>query len=142
MKKLTTLMAISACVVLFNNCGNDAGFVSGNSNYSKGAPLEGLEDAAVDPSLCEAEGEDQGGCYAICHIPEGNPSQQKTLYVGAGAVVAHLKQHGRADIKDYAGECEPLGENPPPPVDDEGDDGEEGGNDGEVLPDQEINYED
>ncbi|MDA3861874.1 MAG: hypothetical protein PF445_11690 [Melioribacteraceae bacterium] len=37
---------------------------------------------------------------AICHIPPGNPSAQKTLYVGASAVAAHIA-HG-----DFIGTCD------------------------------------
>jgi hypothetical protein len=35
----------------------------------------------------------------VCHIPPGNPSNRRTIYVGEPAVAAHLR-HG-----DYAGPC-------------------------------------
>lgn len=41
----------------------------------------------------------------ICHVPEGNPSEQETIPdLSAGAASAHLNNHAL----DYEGECEPI----------------------------------
>ena len=44
---------------------------------------------------------DSGGKVTICHIPPGNPGNQKTLSIGASAVPAHMG-HG-----DKMGPCSP-----------------------------------
>lgn len=45
------------------------------------------------------DGDDDGGCVFVCHIPPGNPSNAHTICVGESAVDAHLA-HG-----DTLGPC-------------------------------------
>jgi hypothetical protein len=39
----------------------------------------------------------------ICHIPPGEPQNRHTITIGAGAVAAHVRNHG-----DYIGACQPV----------------------------------
>src|SRR5947207_2171853 len=54
------------------------------------------------PALAIAQGQGQGhgqGKTAICHIPPGNPSKARVLYLPEAAINAHL-EHG-----DTLGDC-------------------------------------
>ncbi len=106
MKSLLLFVSVSALITA--GCGSSSGTEESKLNPEYAKILAELDGAAVAPSLCEDDGDNDGndgGCYALCHLPEGNPDNLHTLYVGAGAVIAHLKQHGVGDLKDYAGEC-------------------------------------
>lgn len=41
------------------------------------------------------------GGFPVCHVPPGNPSAARTIYVGYGGLSAHTINHG-----DKSGSCE------------------------------------
>lgn len=78
---------------------------AGGSTASDTVTEEELAEAEVDADKCE---DGEGECYALCHVPPGNFEAMHTIYVGRGAIEAHLKHHishEDADYKDHLGEC-------------------------------------
>jgi len=80
--------------------------------HVKGVWVEGSATDVIAHSIVVQEGDDddddgdvgEGGKATICHIPPGNPANQKTLSVGTSAVPAHMA-HG-----DKMGACSGSGE--------------------------------
>ena len=78
----------------------------GDTVHVKGVWVEGSSTDVIAHSILLQVGEDDddgtigdGAKVTICHIPPGNPANQKTLSVGASAVPAHMA-HG-----DKMGSC-------------------------------------
>lgn len=104
----------------FNNCTKVAFNDAGTDSTTKVQGLPGIEQAAVDQSNCVGDDDDDNddgvddddddnSCYAICHVPPGNYLQRHTIYIGLGAIRAHLENHISHDDVSYhdeAGECE------------------------------------